>query len=125
MIVGTGIDVIEVDRIRQSIERHGDRFVERIYSPEEAEYCRRMAAWPKHFAGRFAAKEAVAKALGTGIAGGVRCRDITIANDGHGRPRVELHGRALELSQKLGITSWHVSISHCDLCAVASAIAEG
>jgi len=125
MIIGTGIDVIEVDRIRQSIKRHGDRFVGRVYSPEEAEYCRRMSSWPKHFAGRFAAKEAIAKALGTGIAGGVRCRDIIIGNDGNGRPRVELHGRALELSQELGIISWHVSISHCEICAVASAIAEG
>lgn len=125
MIIGTGIDIVGVDRIRQSVNRHGSRFIKRVFTPDEAAYCRDKASWPQHFAGRFAAKEAVAKALGMGFTDGVLCRDIAIERDDAGGPGVVLSGRAAELADEMAIHTWHVSISHCAEYAVASAIAEG
>lgn len=125
MILGTGIDIVEVDRVRQSISRYGDRFTGRVFTPEEIAYCRDKAGWAIHFAGRFAAKEAVMKALQTGWSGGIHWRDVAIARDENGVPKVKLSGEAGRRAETMGIVAWHLSISHSDVHAVASAIAEG
>jgi len=125
MILGTGIDIIEVERIRRSIQRYGDRFTLRVFTADEVAYCRDKTAWAVHYAGRFAAKEAVMKALQTGWSGGVSWKDITIVRDATGRPGVELTGGAAGRAQRMGVKSWHLSISHSDVNAVAHAIAEG
>ena len=120
-LLRTGIDLIEVSRIQQAIERHGQRFVDRIYTPGECRYCKSRYT---SFAARFAAKEAVAKALGTGI-GYVTFREIEIVNDVQGRPELALHGAAAELAQSLGLITWSVSLSHTQDYAVASVVAMG
>ncbi len=117
----TGVDIIEVSRIRQAAERHGERFFERIYTANERTHC--GDRYPS-LAARFAAKEAVAKTLGTGI-GYVAFREIEIVNDPQGRPDVVLHGSAAELAQSLGLAAWAVSLSHTTDYAVASVVAMG
>jgi holo-[acyl-carrier protein] synthase len=120
-LLRTGVDIIEVSRIRQSIERHGERFLERIFTADERTYCGNRCP---SLAARFAAKEAVAKALGTGI-GYVAFREIEIVNDPQGRPEVVLHGSAAELARSLGLVTWAVSLSHTTDHAVASVVAMG
>jgi holo-[acyl-carrier protein] synthase len=124
MILGTGIDIVEVGRIRRMIERHGDRFVARVFTPEEAAYCRGRAAPATHFAARFAAKEAVAKALHMGFAEGVNWRDIEIIRDERGQPGIALKGEADRLARQMGASAWHLSISHCEAHAIACVVAE-
>lgn len=126
MIVGTGVDVCEIDRVRQAIERHGERFLKRICTPAEAAYClrkRRNAA--ESIAARFAAKEAGAKALGTGIAKGVGWQDIEVVHLPGGRPAVRLHGRAAERAAAMGVVALHLSLSHGRDLAIASVVLEG
>ncbi len=125
MIVGTGTDLIEILRVAESIERYGERFLQRIYTPAEIAYCRRK----KHnaaesFAARFAAKEAGAKALGTGIAKGVAWSEIEVIHLPGGRPALRLHGRAAERAAKMGITEAHVSLSHSRDLAIAVVVLE-
>ncbi len=125
MIVGTGIDVCEIDRVRLAMERHGDRFLKRICTGAEAAYClrkRRNAA--ESIAARFAAKEAGAKALGTGIARGVGWHDIEVVHLPGGRPALRLHGRAAERAAAMGVTAMHLSLSHGREVAVASVVME-
>jgi holo-[acyl-carrier protein] synthase len=123
MIIGHGIDIIETDRIRRSVGEHGDRFLERVYTPAEREYCARsQKRYFEHLAGRFAAKEAVLKVLGTGWRGGIAWTDIDIVSHASGQPQVVLSGECLKIATKLGITAWHVSISHIETHATASAI---
>jgi len=111
----TGIDLIEVGRVREAIERHGVRFLERIYTPKElAEAANSMPS----LAARFAAKEAAAKALGCGI-GIVRWRDIEILRDANRQPRIILHGPAARRAEEQGLQSWSVSLSHTREHAVA------
>ena len=99
MLVGTGIDIVEIERIAQSIARYGDRFLEKIFTPAEIEYCRRKKNFAESFAARFAAKEAGAKALGTGIQHGIAWKELEVRRlPGH-RPTLHLTGRALELCQ--------------------------
>lgn len=124
-ILGIGSDIVECLRIAQLIERHGELFVGRVYTDAEIEYCRARKAATQHYAGRWAAKEAVLKALGTGLRRGISWRDIEIANDPRGAPDVVLHGGAKELLGRNGIQWIHVTISHCRSHAVAYAIAEG
>lgn len=119
MILGIGNDIIEVDRIEAAIQRHGQRFVHRVFSEQEATYCQFHADAPRHFAGRFAAKEAVVKALGTGFQNGIGWADIQILNDGQGKPEVILSPRVKELC---GASRVLVTISHCKLYAMATAI---
>jgi holo-[acyl-carrier protein] synthase len=122
-IVGHGIDIIQTDRIRQSVSEHGERFLERVYTPAEREYCaRNKKRYYEHLAGRFAAKEAVLKVLGTGWRGGIAWTDVEIINEPSGQPRVKLSGECLRIAAQLGIVHWHVSISHIDTHATASAI---
>jgi holo-[acyl-carrier protein] synthase len=124
-ILGVGTDIVECLRIAQMIERHGELFISRVYTDHEIEYCAARKAATQHYAGRWAAKEAVLKALGTGWARGLSWRDIEIRNDRHGAPTVVLRAGAREVAEQAGITKVHVTISHCRCHAVAYAIAEG
>ena len=125
MIVGIGVDIVEVERIRRIVARHGDRFVLRVFSDQEARYCRYYAHPEQRFATRFAAKEAVLKALGVGWQNGVTFRDVEVSTNELGAPSVELKGRALDLSRELGVRQLLVSLSHDENYAVAQAVAEG
>ncbi len=125
MILGTGVDLVEVERISSAIERHGERFVGRIFTEAEAQYCRRCAIPEQRFATRFAAKEAVLKALGVGWQKGVSYREVEVSNDELGAPAVTLTGRALEISRSRGIRRIHVSLTHHRDFAIAHAVAEG
>lgn len=123
MIRGLGIDVVELDRIEAALARFGDRFLARILTPAE-----RSALPPiplTRTAGLFAAKEAAAKALGTGFAQGVAFHTLEILSDAAGRPALTLHGPALARAETLGATSWHVSISHSRDTAAAVVVLEG
>ncbi len=124
-IVGTGIDIVECLRIAQMIERHGELFITRVYTDAEIEYCTTRKAATQHYAGRWAAKEAVLKALGTGWRRGIGWRDIEIRNDRNGTPVVKLRGGARDIMERAGIKSFHISISHCRSFAVAYVVAEG
>jgi holo-[acyl-carrier protein] synthase len=123
-IVGTGIDIVECLRIAQMIERHGELFITRVYTDAEIEYCTARKAATQHYSGRWAAKEAVLKALGTGWRRGISWRDIEIHNDRKGAPTVNLRAGARDVMEKAGIRRLHVSISHCRSFAVAHVVAE-
>ena len=124
-VVGIGTDIIECLRIAQMIERHGELFLTRVYTAHEIEYCTTRKASTQHYAGRFAAKEAVLKALGTGWTRGIHWRDIEVRNEIGGRPRILLGGGARDLCEKVGITEMLISISHCRTHATAYALALG
>ncbi len=126
MLIGHGIDLCGVGRIRRMVADHGDRFLDRTYTEAEVAYARRRKkGFEETLAGRFAAKEAVMKALGTGWRDGVEFRGIEILNEPSGKPYVVLHGTTAEKASALGITAWHVSITHTEDLAIASAVAEG
>ena len=122
-VLGIGTDITECLRIAQRIERHGELFVGRVYTNAEIEYCRSRRMATQHFAGRWAAKEAVLKALGTGWRRGISWRDVEVKNGPGGRPQVFLKGGTLEVAEKLGIRCMLVSISHCRSHATAYAVA--
>jgi holo-[acyl-carrier protein] synthase len=124
MIVGIGIDIAEVGRIREAIERHGERFLRRIYTEGEIQYCESKANRVERYAARFAAKEAGMKAIGTGWNHGVRWRDIEVARNPGGRPTLVLHGRAAEFAAKLGATNFVLSLTHTAEQAMAHVILE-
>jgi holo-[acyl-carrier protein] synthase len=124
MIVGTGIDIAEVPRIRQSIERFGQRFLQRIYTAGEMRYCDSKANRVERYAARFAAKEAAMKALGTGWNHGVRWRDCEVVRMPGGRPSMKFHGKAGEFAAKLGVKNTALSISHTEEQAIAQVILE-
>ena len=122
-ILGHGIDIVETSRIRQLVEEHGQRFLDRCYTPLEQQYCaRNPKRYFEHLAGRFAAKEAVLKVLGTGWRGGIAWTDIEVRPEPSGQPRITLGGECLRIASQLGISRWHVSISHIETHATASAI---
>lgn len=124
MILGIGIDIVDVGRIRALAAKHGERFTRRIFTEAEAGCCRGKSDPSPHLSARFAAKEAAAKALGTGISSGVRFRDIEVLSDG-GPPRLVLHGRAGERARELGVTRMHLSLSHERGNAAAFVVLEG
>ncbi|MFN0019058.1 MAG: holo-ACP synthase [Pirellulaceae bacterium] len=124
-ILGIGTDIIETLRIAQMIEKHGELFLNRVYTPHEIEYCSARKAATQHYAGRWAAKEAVLKALGTGWTRGIQWRDIEVHNDLGGKPSIVLSGGAYELSVQQGIDEMLISISHCRNYATAYAMAVG
>lgn len=125
MIVGTGVDIAEVGRIRESIERFGDRFLHRVFTEGEIEYCeRKKASRFESYAARFAAKEAGMKALGTGWNHGVRWRDIEVVRQRGQRPTIQLHGQAAVFAQKLGAKNIALSITHTAEQALAHVILE-
>ena len=125
MIVGTGIDIAEVPRIRQSIERYGDRFLHRVFTDGEISYCRSKSNFDERYAARFAAKEAAMKALGTGWNYGVRWRDIEVVRPQGRRPSIVFHGKAAEVAKSLGATNVALSITHTGEQAMALVILEG
>jgi holo-[acyl-carrier protein] synthase len=124
-ILGIGTDIIECLRIAQMIERHGELFITRVYSDYEIQYCQARKSATQNFAGRWAAKEAILKALGTGWQKGISWRDLEIRNDPAGKPIVALRGGARDACAARGIAEILVSISHCRSHAVAYAIALG
>ncbi|MBS1851356.1 MAG: holo-[acyl-carrier-protein] synthase [Acidobacteria bacterium] len=124
MIVGTGIDITEVPRIKDSIERFGDRFLHRIFTEGEIRYCESKANRMERYAARFAAKEAGMKAIGTGWNHGVRWRDVEVARQPGGRPTLVFHGKAAEFAAKLGAKHVALSLSHTAEQAIAQVILE-
>jgi holo-[acyl-carrier protein] synthase len=120
-VLRTGVDLIEISRVEKVIQRHGDRYLERIYTAAELDQAHRQ---PEYFAGRFAAKEAVAKALGTGI-GEVGWKEIEILGDEQHAPVLRLFGAARSHAEALGLSEWSVSISHSMSHAIAFAVALG
>lgn len=124
-VLGIGTDIVECLRIAQMIERHGELFINRVYTPHEIRYCQSRKQATQHFAGRWAAKEAILKALGTGWRRGISWRDIEVRNDQSGRPVVGLRGGARDIVEQRGIREMLVSISHCRSHATAYALALG
>ena len=112
MIIGTGIDLAEVPRIRASIEKYGTRFIERVYTPLERAYVERKANKFERYAARFAAKEAAMKALGTGWRRGVGWQDFEVANLPSGRPTLRLHGAAKDIAENMGVKHISLSMTH-------------
>jgi holo-[acyl-carrier protein] synthase len=124
MICGTGVDIAETSRIERSIERHGERFTKKIFTPAEIAYCDKFKNRAERYAARFAAKEAVFKALGTGWREGIRWLDVEVIHQPSGKPELVLTGRALEVARALRVTRMSVSISHSDRYVVALVIFE-
>ena len=124
MILGLGIDLEEVSRVREAVERHGRRFLERVYTPGEIAYVEGRANRYERYAARFAAKEAAMKALGTGWGRGVVWLDLEVVNESRGRPGLQLGGRAQEVADRLGVRRIHLSLSHNRLHVVAQVILE-
>ena len=124
MIIGTGVDLAEVDRIRESVERFGERFLRRIYTEGEIAYVERKANKFERYAARFAAKEAGMKAIGTGWRKGVRWQDFEVINLPSGRPTLKLHGVAAEFAARLGVTNIQLSLTHTAQSGLAYVILE-
>jgi holo-[acyl-carrier protein] synthase len=124
MILGTGVDIAEVPRIRESIERHGERFLNRIFTEGERQYCDGKANRFESYAARFAAKEAGMKALGTGWSRGVRWRDIEVVRPKGQRPTLQFHGQAGVIAEKLGTKNIALSLTHTSEEALAHVILE-
>jgi holo-[acyl-carrier protein] synthase len=124
MIVGSGIDLVEIGRIHQSIERYGQRFLDRVYTAAEQAYCLRKRKSAESFAARFAAKEAGAKALGTGISHGVNWLEIEVGREPGGRPTLQFHGRAAEFAARLGAARAALSMTHTAELAMAGVVLE-
>jgi holo-[acyl-carrier protein] synthase len=122
-ILGLGIDMVEIARVRQVYERYPERFLERVYTAPERERARKLRDPVPFLSGRFAAKEAVLKALGTGLSGGISWQDLVIVREPSGAPRVYLGGKALRRAEALGSGRVLVSISHERAHAIAQAIA--
>ena len=126
MVLGLGTDLIEISRIEESIRQFGQRFLDRVYTPEEIAYCQRKK---KHaaesFAARFAAKEAGAKALGTGISRGVSWKEFEVRREPGGRPLLHLTGRACDIAREIGIRRLSLSLTHSRDVALAVVVAEG
>ncbi len=122
-ILGIGTNITECLRIARLIERHGELFVNRVYTPEEIRYCRHRTQTTQHFTGRWAAKEAILRALGSKWQRGITWCDIEVRNNSGGRPVVCLRGGVRELVERLGVSDILVSISHCRTYATATAIA--
>ena len=121
----TGVDLIEIARIKRALANHGDRFLKRVFTSDEVLYCRGR---PAELAARFAAKEAVAKALGVGMRmmarEGINWKDAEIVGDMRGKPLIRLHGRAAERAEQLGLTEWAVSLTHTRDHAIAFVVAQ-
>ncbi len=122
-VYGIGTDIVECSRIANMIDKHNQMFIDRVYTPVEIDYCAQRKSAVQHYAGRWAAKEAILKALGTGWAKGVSWTDIEIHNEMGGQPRVRLGGGARDICEAKGITQILISISHCESYATAYATA--
>jgi holo-[acyl-carrier protein] synthase len=124
VIVGLGLDIAEIDRIEAALTRHGAPILERLYTPAEVAYCESYRGKFERYAGRFAAKEAAMKALGTGWRSGVRWRDIEVMRESTGKPSLRLHGVARELAERLGVKNISLTITHSGNLALAEVIFE-
>lgn len=124
MVLGLGTDLIEITRVQQSLDRFGERFTGKVFTPGEIAYCERKKHAAESFASRFAAKEATAKALGTGISRGISWREIEVQRLPGQRPTIHLSGRAAELAAMLGVQHLHLSLTHSRDLAMAVVIAE-
>jgi len=124
MIVGIGVDIVDIVRMRRALERQGERLVRRIFTVAEQDYCRMHRDPTPYYAARFAAKEALFKALGTGWAHGITWLDAEVRREEGSAPRLVLCGRADEVSKALGTRSIHISLSHSEESAVALVILE-
>lgn len=122
-VFGIGIDVVEVERIASAIQRHGEPFLAKIFTAAEREYCESRKNPAMHYAARFAAKEAVSKALGTGIGGNAGLHDLEIIHDAAGAPKLQLSGAAETFAKQHGITDIQISLTHARDYAAANAIA--
>jgi holo-[acyl-carrier protein] synthase len=120
MLVGTGIDIIEIDRIAQSIDRFGVRFLTRIFTPGEIAYCQAKKKSAESFAARFAAKEAGAKALGTGIQHGVTWKELEVRRERGRRPNLYFSGRARQIADQMGVRRISLSLTHSNTTAMAA-----
>lgn len=123
MIYGIGVDLIEIDRIRQAIERNGKRFIDRVYTDMEQAYCSQRSSYAC-YAARFTAKEAFLKAFGTGLRKGMRWRDIEVQTDELGKPFLHLYGFLQEQFQRNGLHHIHLSLSHSSAYAIAQVVIE-
>lgn len=124
MIVGTGVDLCEVSRLQQAIERYGARFTNRVFTEKESAYAESKANRYERYAARFAAKEAAMKALGTGWRGGVAWRDFEVTNLTSGRPTLSFHGKAAEIAMQQGVRHISLSLTHTAEQAMALVILE-
>jgi holo-[acyl-carrier protein] synthase len=124
MVVGSGIDITEVPRIKASIERFGDRFLNRVFTPAEIAYCSSKKNAHERFAARFAAKEAGMKAIGTGLRHGVTWHDVEVGREPSGKPVLLLHNKAAEFAAKLGVKHAALSLTHSAETAMAMVIFE-
>lgn len=124
MIAGIGIDVVDTDRFRAAMERQGERFLRRLFTAAERRYCESRKDPILHFAARFAAKEAVLKALGTGWSGGIRWTEVEVVRAADGRVEVRLRGRAREAARRRRIRGLRLSLTHTERTAAAAAVAE-
>jgi holo-[acyl-carrier protein] synthase len=122
-IVGIGIDIVECLRVGRMIERHGEQFLERVYTQREVAYCQARKRAVEHFAARWAAKEAIFKCLGTGWKRGLDWTDVEIRNEHSGKPQVHLCGATKEVALALRVGDIHLSMSHCRAYATAYALA--
>lgn len=125
MILGLGIDIIEIDRIEEAIKHGGKEFVRRTFTDEEISYCEKETNKYQHYAVRIAAKEAVFKAIGTGWQNGVKWTDIEVKNDELGKPVMRLKGKVKLIADKLGVKNAIVTLSHCEAYAIAQVVLEG
>jgi holo-[acyl-carrier protein] synthase len=125
MIVGTGVDIAEVGRIKAAVERFGERFLRRVFTPAEVSYCMGKVNAAERFAARFAAKEAGMKAIGTGLRHGVTWQDVEVLRMPGQRPVLKFSGKAAEFAERLGCKRTHLSLSHTKEQAIAHVILEG
>jgi holo-[acyl-carrier protein] synthase len=124
MIIGSGIDLTEIRRIQKAVDRYGNRFLNRVYTAGEQAYCLGKRKSAESLAARFAAKEAAAKALGTGISHGVHWLEIEVVREPGGRPTLRFHGRAAQIAARLGVAHAALSITHTNDLAMASVVLE-
>lgn len=125
MIIGIGTDIVSIPRIEKAVERFGERFINKVFTDKEAIVCRMKKDQASHLAARFAAKEAVLKALGTGISNGIGFKDVEVARVQGKRPEIILHGIGKKVAESLGVKDIHISISHEADIALAFAVIEG
>jgi len=125
VIIGIGVDMVDVDRVQAIMERRGEQFVKRAFTENERAYCSKCQCPERRYAARFAAKEAVMKALGRGWFQGMPFREIEVTRGEHGRPGISLSGQTADLAKQLGVKRIHLSITHEQRAAVAFVIVEG
>jgi holo-[acyl-carrier protein] synthase len=121
VIEGVGVDIVEVDRLKETVEKYGEEFLQKVFTPKELSYAKSRATIHQHLAARFAAKEAFSKAFSTGWSGEFRWRDVEVSNDTLGKPSLTVHG---EMKKKLRGSQIHVSISHSERAVVAVVLIE-